>query len=322
MRDLNSKSGKYVFGIDIGGTTCKMGIFQENGTLIDKWEIPSDKSSGGMNVISDLADAIDSKLAELNISKNQVVGIGAGVPASISKDGTVQNCPNLGWSQFNVPQKLGAATNLSVVAGNDANIAALGENWQGASKGFGTMMFVTLGTGVGGAIVHDGKVITGAHGSSAELGHMKVNPHETKKCGCGGTGCLEQYASATGIANMAMDLLNEGGMDSCLKGLQNITAKDVFDGAKANDQLCCLVVERFGKILGRALANACMVFDPEIVVIGGGVSKAGNILTDVVRKNYQKWVFSPCLDTEFVIASLGNDAGIYGSAKLALDAFA
>lgn len=322
MKDCANKVDRYVFGIDIGGTTCKMGLFMQGGKLLDKWEIPSDKSNGGINVITDLAKAIDDKLAEYRIDKSQVIGIGTGVPASISNDGTVQNCPNLGWTSFNVPEKLGAAAGLPVACGNDANIAALGEVWQGASKGYNNMLFVTLGTGVGGGVVCDGRILTGAHGCSAELGHMKVNPSETRHCGCGGRGCLEQYASATGIVNMAKDMMAEYAGKTYLADFDEVTAKDVFDGAKNGDELCQMIVEKFGEILGRALATACVVFDPEIIVIGGGVSKAGSIITDVVSKYYRQWAFSPCRETPFAIASLGNDAGIYGSAKMALDAFA
>lgn len=324
MTDKKITNSRYIFGIDIGGTTCKMGFFEQNGSLVDKWEIPSDKSNGGMNVITDIAEAIDSKLEELNIDKSQVIGIGTGIPASISGDGTVQNCPNLGWRAFNVPEKLGAATGLPVACGNDANIAALGEIWQGVGEGCSNMLFVTLGTGVGGGIVCDGRILTGAHGCGAELGHMKVNPSETRLCGCGNRGCLEQYVSATGIVNMAKDMLSEYDQKkkkTVLSDLREITAKAVFDGAKNRDELCQNVVERFGEILGRALATACVVFDPEIIVIGGGVSKAGSIITDVVSRYYREWAFSPCAEIPFALATLGNDAGIYGSAKIALDAF-
>lgn len=315
------KQIKYLFGIDIGGTTCKIGLFDEEGNLLEKWQIPTEKTGGEKKVFSDLAQALNDKMKENSISREQILGVGAGVPASVSHDGFVQKCPALGWARFNVSESLGKELGFPVFSGNDANLAAAGEAWKGSPDSYEDAVFVTLGTGVGGGIIHQGKILEGFHGCGGELGHIKVNPHETESCGCSGKGCLQQYASATGIADMAgkaMQKAEKGGEGTYLFGIEGITAKDVFDGAKKGDELCCSVVEKFGEILGRALAGVCVVFDPEVVIIGGGVSAAGQIIIDVVEKYYRKWAFEPCSDMKFVLATLGNDAGIYGCAKMVL----
>lgn len=318
----NTEKNRYIFGIDIGGTACKLGLFHEDGTLLEKWQIPTDRANGGMNVFTDLAAAVDSKLEEKSINREDVIGIGAGVPASISGEGVVQKCPALGWSNFNVADKITEVIGFPAVCGNDANLAASGEAWKGANHSYSDVVFVTLGTGVGGGIICNGKILQGAHGCSGELGHIKVNPAETREDGCGGHGCLQQYASATGIANLAEEALTARGDEAkgtYLYGRIKVNAKNVFDGAKKGDEICLDVVDKFGEILGRALAGICVVFDPEVVIIGGGVSAAGDILIDAVRKHYVEWAFPPCADMEFRLASLGNDAGIYGCAKMVID---
>ena len=194
---------KYGFGVDVGGTTIKMGFFETDGKLLDKWEIKTDTTNGGENILSDIAKSIDNKLAQEGISKSDVQGIGVGVPGPVNSKGVVLKCVNLGWGVFNVEEALSNLTGLMVKAGNDANVAALGEMWQGAGKGSEDMIMVTLGTGVGGGIIVDGKVIAGANGAGGEIGHITVNEDEIEACNCGQYGCLEQYASATGIVRMA-----------------------------------------------------------------------------------------------------------------------
>lgn len=310
---------KYVFGVDLGGTTVKLGIFSTEGQLLDKWEIPTRKDEGGMYILPDIADSINKKIAEKNIDKSEIVGAGMGVPGPVREDGTVVKCVNLGWGIFNVADELSRLIDLPVKAGNDANMAALGEMWQGGGKGFDNIIMVTLGTGVGGGIIINGKMLSGVNGAGGEIGHIQVNTEEKETCGCGRKGCLEQYASATGLVRATKNALNNTTMPSKLRTVQYISAKEVFDAAKNGDELAIDLVEDHGRCLGRALAQVACVVDTEVFVIGGGVSKAGQTLIDITSKYYQEYAFHACKDAKFKLATLGNDAGIYGGAKAVLD---
>ena len=310
---------KYGFGVDVGGTTIKMGFFETSGKLIDKWEIKTDTSNGGENILSDIAKAIDNKLAQEGISKNDVQGVGVGVPGPVNSKGIVLKCVNLGWGVFNVEEELASLTGLKVKAGNDANVAALGEMWQGAGKGSEDMVMVTLGTGVGGGIIVDGKVIAGANGAGGEIGHITVNNDEIEACNCGQYGCLEQYTSATGIVRMAKRKLAKTDEETSLRAVEELSAKTIFDEAKKGDKIAGELVEELGKILGGTLSNIAAVTNPEVIVIGGGVSKAGQILIDTIHKQFTESVFHACKDTRFALAGLGNDAGMYGCVKMLLD---
>ena len=310
---------KYGFGVDVGGTTIKMGFFETSGKLIDKWEIKTDTSNGGENILSDIAKAIDNKLAQEGISKNDVQGVGVGVPGPVNSKGIVLKCVNLGWGVFNVEEELASLTGLKVKAGNDANVAALGEMWQGAGKGSEDMVMVTLGTGVGGGIIVDGKVIAGANGAGGEIGHITVKNDEIEACNCGQYGCLEQYTSATGIVRMAKRKLAKTDEETSLRSVEELSAKIIFDEAKKGDKIAGELVEELGKILGSTLSNIAAVTNPEVIVIGGGVSKAGQILIDTIHKHFTESVFHACKDTRFVLAGLGNDAGMYGCVKMLLD---
>lgn len=310
---------KYGFGVDVGGTTIKMGFFETDGKLLDKWEIKTDTTNGGENILSDIAKSIDNKLAQEGISKSDVQGIGVGVPGPVNSKGVVLKCVNLGWGVFNVEEALSNLTGLMVKAGNDANVAALGEMWQGAGKGSEDMIMVTLGTGVGGGIIVDGKVIAGANGAGGEIGHITVNEDEIEACNCGQYGCLEQYASATGIVRMAKRKLAKTDAQTSLTSVDELSAKAIFDEAKSGDAVAVELVEELGKILGGALSNIAVVTNPEVVVIGGGVSKAGQILIDTIQKHFTESVFHACKETRFVLAGLGNDAGMYGCVKMLLD---
>ena len=257
-------------------------------------------------------------MEEKNIDKEDVQGIGLGVPGPVDNEGVVHKCVNLGWDVVNVEKELEEKTGLLVKAGNDANVAALGEMWQGGGKGYQNVVMVTLGTGVGGGIIVGGKIIAGANGAGGELGHIHMDDEETECCGCGRKGCLEQYASATGIVRVAGRMLAASEEDSTLRGLQNITAKDVLDAFKEGDALAVRIMEYVGDLLGGALAGFAAVVDPEAIVIGGGVSKAGQPLIDCIQKYYMKYAFPSCKDTQIVLATLGNDAGICGAAKMVL----
>lgn len=308
----------YCFGIDIGGTSIKCGLFTELGELIEKWEIKTNREDKGAKVPYDIGATIEEKLKERGISKDKVVGVGVGVPGPIKEDGTVLKCANLGWDIFNVNDKMSEITGLKVAAGNDANVAALGEMWKGGGKGYQDVVLITLGTGVGGGIIIGGKVIAGSNGAGGEIGHITIDPKEEDTCGCGGHGHLEQYASATGIVRMAKKRLLDTSKKTSLSEINELTAKDIFDHAKAGDEVAISLVEDLGKYLGLALSHIAAGVDPQVFVIGGGVSKAGEILIDVTKKYYEQNILYALRNKEFRLAELGNDAGIYGSAKLIL----
>lgn len=308
---------KYCFGVDVGGTTVKLGLFTAEGDLLDKWEIPTVTEDGGKAILPDVAKSIQKKMDERGIEEEEVAGVGIGAPGPIDSEGTVYNAVNLGWGTFSVKKELQTLLNMPVEAGNDANVAALGEVWQGGAKGYDNVVVVTLGTGVGGGIIVEGKILSGATGSGGEIGHMHVKDDETIACNCGNCGCLEQYVSATGVVRLANEKLAASDKPSILRGIE-VTAKDVWDAAKKGDDLAVEVAEDFGWYLGKALAAIASVSNPEVFVIGGGVSKAGSILIDYIQKNYQKYAFQGCRGALFTLAKLGNDAGIYGAARMVL----
>lgn len=309
---------KYAFGVDIGGTTVKMGLFDIEGCVLDKWEIPTAKENDGAAVLPDVAESIFAKMKEKNITPENVAGVGVGVPGAIDREGLLVNgAVNIGWGVFNVEKVLNGYLNLPVKAANDANAAAFGEMWQGGGKGYSNMVAVTLGTGVGGGIIIDGRLLTGATGSGGEIGHIHINDDETEYCGCKNKGCLEQYASATGIVRLANRRLERDDAPSVLRS-EKLSAKTVFDAVKAGDTVAIEIAEEFGDCLGKGLAAVAAVVNPEIFVIGGGVSKAGDILLEYVEKNFKKYAFASCKDAKFALATLGNDAGIYGAAGLIL----
>lgn len=308
---------KYVFGVDVGGTTVKMGLFTVDGEVLDKWEIKTHTENGGEAILPDIAASVDGKLAEKELSKEEVAGIGIGIPGPINENGVVPHTANLGWGYKEVTRELSELTGLVCKGGNDANVAALGEMWKGGAAGYSNVVMVTLGTGVGGGIIIGGKILTGSNGAGGEIGHLHVDDDIPGQCGCGNHGCLEQVASATGITNLANRALAESEKPSMLREGE-VSAKTVFDAVKAGDELAKEVAEQFGKYLGTALANITAVVDPQAIVIGGGVSKAGPILLEYVEKYYQKYCFKSCRNVKFALATLGNDAGIYGTAKLVI----
>lgn len=309
--------GKYCFGIDVGGTTVKCGLFEENGLLIDKWEIPTRTENGGENVLPDIAATVMSKMTVKKIAKEDVIGVGVGIPGPVMR-GVVPVAVNLHWGEKNVEYELGNLLDMKVRAGNDANVAALGEQWKGGGEGMDSVIMVTLGTGVGGGIIVDGKIVEGAHGAGGEIGHIHVEDNITDPCGCGNYGCLEQVASATGIVRLAKEELAKNPvLPSALRDTE-VTSKAVFDAYKDGDAMASTIVNRFAKYLGTGIATIAAVTDPEVIVIGGGVSKAGECLTDIVGNYFRARAFSACRHTMIVLAKLGNDAGIYGAARLVL----
>ncbi len=312
---------KYGFGVDLGGTTVKIAYFDETGKMVCKWEIPTVRENDGTQILPDIAAAIQGYLKENAIAPSTVVGVGIGVPGPVLPDGRVNQCVNLGWGVVDIEKELSRLTGFPVKAGNDATVAALGECWKGGGQGCENMVFATLGTGVGGGIVVGGKVIHGVHGAGGEIGHITLNKEETETCGCGKKGCVEQYCSATGIVRLAKKHLAAVAEDSVLRKTETFTCKDVFDAAAAGDLAAKTILEQVYSYLGEFLATVCCVVDPEVIVLGGGVSKAGQPLIDGVKKYYQKYAFHALRDVEIKPAELGNDAGAYGAVKLALDAF-
>ena len=313
---------KYCFGVDLGGTTVKIGLFDPQGSVLEKWEIPTRTDDNGNNILPDIAAAILGKMEELKITKESVIGVGIGVPGPVDDNGVVHKAVNLGWGVMNINDVLGGLLQMPVKAGNDANVAALGEMWCGGGKGYSNMVLATLGTGVGGGIIVNGKMITGATGAGGEIGHIHIADDEPDMCGCGNHGCLEQYASATGVVRLATRKLAASGDASVLREAKEngeLSAKAVFDAVKDGDRLACEVAEEFGMYLGKGLAAIACVVNPEIFVLGGGVSKAGEILCEYVSKYYRQYVFHGCRDAQFSLATLGNDAGIYGAAKLVIE---
>ena len=308
---------KYVFGVDVGGTTVKMGLFNVDGEVLDKWEIKTRTENGGEAILPDIAAAANAKMEEKGIAKEEVAGLGIGIPGPIDEEGVVPHTANLGWGYKEVSKELSELTGLPCKGGNDANVAALGEMWKGGAAGYKNVVMVTLGTGVGGGIIIGGKILTGSNGAGGEIGHLHVDDNIPGQCGCGNKGCLEQVASATGITNLANQALAASDKPSMLREGE-VSAKTVFDAVKEGDELAKEVAERFGKYLGTALANITAVTDPQAIVIGGGVSKAGPILLEYVEKYYQQYCFKSCKNVKFALATLGNDAGIYGCAKLVL----
>ena len=312
---------KYGFGVDLGGTTVKIAYFDETGAMLDKWEIPTVTAGGGKQILPDIAASIRSYRDEKGIADGDLLGLGIGVPGPVDSRGVINKCVNLGWGVFNIHEELGRLTGLNVIAGNDANVAAMGEFWKGGGKGCENMVFITLGTGVGGGIIIDGRLLYGAHGSGAELGHMVLNRHETAVCGCGKRGCVEQYCSATGIVRLAKLRLEKNDDPSVLRKLEEVTCKDLFDAGKAGDAVAEEILAQYYEYMGEFLGSLCSVVDPEVVVLGGGVSKAGDVLLTGVEPYFHKYVFHAASNVRFALASLGNDAGAYGAFKLAVDAF-
>lgn len=309
---------KFCFGIDIGGTTVKCGLFDEKGEVLDKWEIVTKTEDNGSNILPDVANTIADKILEKKIEKEEIAGVGVGVPGPVNEEGEIPCAVNLHWGYVHLVKQLEELTGLPVKAGNDANVAALGEMWRGGGAGCRNLIMVTLGTGVGGGIIVNGKIIAGSHGAGGEIGHVHVEDQMKDVCNCGNKGCLEQVASATGIVKLAKETLEASDRPSLLRE-GGISAKAVFDAVKEGDELAIAVAERFGKYLGTALAVFAGVVDPEVYVIGGGVSKAGPILLEYIQKYYREYAFSSCKDAVFSLAKLGNDAGIFGAAKMVLN---
>ena len=313
---------KCCFGVDVGGTTVKIGCFDKEGHLISKWEIPTRKESQGKYILPDVAESLKERMEMDGIELENVQGIGIGVPGPVLANGTVERCVNLGWGHTDMKGILRQYfPGVDIEAGNDANVAALGEVWRGAGRGKKNAGMVTLGTGVGGGVVIDGKIVSGVHGMGGEIGHIHIRDEDQDTCNCGGHGCLEQTASATGLVREAKRLLaaNPENTSSMLEYGEKLEAKDIVACAVQGDELALKAIDTMSFYLGRALASIAMVVDPEVFIIGGGVSRAGKFLNDKIEKYYYEYAPLTGSKSEIVTALLGNDAGIYGAAKMVLD---
>ena len=306
----------YLVGIDIGGTTVKMGILYLNGDFVHKWEIKTNTEDHGSHILEDIAESLLKTLKEKNIAFTNVVGIGFGVPGPV-KDNIVIRCVNLGWENLDIRKEFAKLIpeQVDIVAGNDANMAAFGE----ASKGHdasGDAIVITLGTGVGGGVIIGGKPIDGANGAAGELGHMKIDWKYNFKCNCGREGCLETVASATGVVRIAKEKLKHE--QSALTSLPHLGCKEIYDCALEGDKVANEVVEEVGYYLGYACSLLAVTLNPDCIYLGGGVSKSGKQLTDVVEKYFKKYAFFATQNTKIRLAKLGNDSGMVGAALLAL----
>ena len=307
---------KYCFGVDIGGTFVKLGLFTAEGELLEKWQIPTRREDESSHVLPDIAASVLAKMDEKGIVKEDVTGIGFGTPGPVTEDG-VAVCPaNLDWVNKPVAKELTELTGLPSRGGNDVNVAGLGEMWRGGAKGYKNVVVVPIGTGVDAAIIVNGKIITGTRGAAGEVGHIHVDDEIQEPCGCKAVGCVEQFSSATGLVRMAKKALADESVVTSLRDLGEVTAKDVIDAAKAGDEIADKIFDKFCDYLGYSLAATAAVIDPEIFIIGGGVSKAGQVLVDRVQGYFKKYAWPGIRGIEFALAELGNDAGIYGAASM------
>lgn len=306
---------KYVFGADIGGTAVKVGLFDEKGNLVDHWQIPTLLKDQGAVILSDVYTAMDGMLDIHDLNWANVVGIGLAVPGPVTEDGFVPAAVNLGWKNYGVKKEMQRLTSISnICVENDAKAAALGEYWKGGWGDFRSAVMITIGTAIGGAVILDGKVLRGAFGAAGELSHIQVNPAETVPCACGKCGHLQQYVSTDAILTSVKQRLSASDQPSFLHLIADITVKDVFDAAKAGDNIALESVEKMARLLARAMAMVSCVIDPELFIIGGGVSNAGEFLLELLRREFRKTALTMCENARIEAANTGSNAGIYGAA--------
>lgn len=311
---------KMILGIDVGGTSIKIGLIKETGEVFHKWQIPTNTKDKGAHIVTDIWHTTSEQLKHYNIPEDNLLGIGIGVPGFVHPEtNIVEEAVNIGWKQFDLVTAFKQLTDLPVFVANDANIAALGENWQGAGEQAKNLLAITLGTGVGGGIIVNRALLTGENGTAGEIGHITVE-HNGILCNCGRRGCLETIASATGIVRQAKAMIEEHPQSSLAQHERQtgtITAKDVFDLAKQGDELAQKIIHHTLDVLGFAIANLATVINPEKIIIGGGVSKAGDLLIQTLDHYFQQYalprLYEICTITE---AKLGNDAGMIGAAYL------
>ncbi|CDQ39661.1 MULTISPECIES: ROK family glucokinase [Virgibacillus] len=309
-----------IIGVDIGGTSAKLGLINDQGDIIEKWEIPTNTENGGIHIVDDVWEAINNKLEAKEFTTKQVLGIGVGAPGFIEGDtGFVYEAVNIGWKNYDFGNQLRKRSKLPVYVENDANVAVLGENWRGAGNQAANLVAITLGTGVGGGIIANGEIVNGEAGMGGEIGHMTIDPNGYP-CNCGRNGCLETIVSATGIVRQAMkqiDMEKTSLLTNVLAEKGSITSKDVFQLAADGDKTAMRIVTHTADVLGMTISNIGTMVNPSKVLIGGGVSKAGDLLLSEIRKAFNTYALVRVSQyCELKIAELGNDAGIIGAAFL------
>lgn len=312
---------KTIIGVDIGGTTVKIGFVTQNGDIITKWEIPTNIVDNGKNIIEEVWTSIKNELENNKITKEEILGVGIGAPGFIDDStGFVYSAVNIGWNNFALAQEFKKISQLPVFAANDANVAALGENWKGAGQQANNLLAITLGTGVGGGVIVNGNIISGENGTAGEIGHITVDT-DGDACNCGRIGCLETVTSATGIVRQAKKKISENPNSELTKyysaSNKDLTAKDIFERAKVGDILCIEIIEHTTDVLGFVIANVATVINPSKILIGGGVAAAGQDFIAQIENKFKKYalerISSICVVTS---AKLGNDAGLIGAASL------
>lgn len=308
---------RYGFGVDIYGAGTKIGFFDETGKLIDKWKISNPMMVDGNQILPVIADEIQKYMTSHRIFEDDVIGIGVGIPGPVNSSGVVNKCVNFGWGVFNINRALSGLTGLRVVSGNIANLAALGECWMG--NGSPNMCFAAMNTGLGGAVVCDGKIVYGAHGGGGELGHMVVNKKEKEACTCGRRGCAEQYVSPTGIVRVAKRHLSSTLSHTVLR--KKLTGhQDVLDAAAAGDKVAKEVMGQIYDYIGEVLATVCCVTNPDTIVLGGEFCRMGSTALEQIHYYFHEYIFHANENVRFHLAKLGTDACLYGAFKIVLDA--
>lgn len=315
---------KKIIGIDLGGTTAKFAILTPDGEIQQKWSIDTNILDDGKHIIPEIIESINHRLNLYGMKAKDFIGIGMGTPGTVdSEAGTVIGAYNLNWRELQFVKKMiEEGTGIKFAIDNDANVAALGERWKGAGENDPDVVFITLGTGVGGGIVADGHLLHGVTGAAGEVGHITIDPNGFE-CTCGKRGCLETVSSATGVVRVARHLAEEYAGDSRLKAMldngEEVTSKDVFELAEAEDPFGLMVVDRVCLYLGLACGNLGNTLNPSSIVIGGGVSAAGEFLRSRVEKYFKEFTFPQVREsTKIKLAELGNEAGVIGAASLAL----
>ncbi len=301
----------YIMGIDVGGTTVKIGQFSEDLTLLSKWEIHTDKKNQGLNIIEDIIASIKD-----HVPLEEIIGYGFGVPGPV-KDGVVIECVNIGWpNDYHLASITKTLTdNDHIYVENDANVATLGELSKGAAKNYHSAVMLTLGTGIGGGIVIDDQVVGGADGAAGEFGHIQIERTDGFPCNCGNTGCLETVASASGIKRLYQQnkIMNPF---QTKNHLEDPSAKKIMNLAKEGDELASYTIDQVASYLAYASHIISLSVNPEVIIFGGGVSKAGTFLLDKVEALFGHYPFKATKQTKFLLATLGNDAGMVGAAGL------